>query len=131
MHSMDVNKTHGEKVDENYTRILRVVLNNPNATSTKWLLYGYLSPISKTIQVRRTRHAGCCWRSMDKCISSVLLCWPISKRTYISSVRTLVEVWKHLLGAMNDSERERETETERDTHRQREKVKALLSVFPS
>ncbi len=26
--------------------------------------YGHLPPITKTIQVRRTRHAGHCWRSI-------------------------------------------------------------------
>ena len=30
-------------------------------------------PIMKTIQVRRTRHAGHCWRSRDELISDVLL----------------------------------------------------------
>ena len=33
---------------------------------TKQLLYGHLPPITKTIQVRRTRHAGHCWRSRDE-----------------------------------------------------------------
>ncbi len=39
---------------------------------TKLQLYGRLSPIPKTIQVRRTRHAGHCWRSRDELISDVL-----------------------------------------------------------
>ena len=30
-------------------------------------------PIPKTIQIRRTRHAGHCWRSRDELISDVLL----------------------------------------------------------
>ena len=30
---------------------------------TRHQLYGHLLPITKTIQVRRTRHAGHCWRS--------------------------------------------------------------------
>ena len=47
---MDVNKTHGEKLDGNYTRMLRPESNTQ--------LYGHLSPIWKTIQVRPTRHAG-------------------------------------------------------------------------
>ena len=33
----------------------------------------HLPPISKTIQIRRTRHEGHCWRSKDKLISDVLL----------------------------------------------------------
>ena len=39
-------------------------------------LYGHLPPITKTIQVRRTRHAGHSWRSRDKLISDVLLWTP-------------------------------------------------------
>ena len=35
------------------------------ATPHKTPLYGHLPPITKTIQVRRTRHAGHCWRSRD------------------------------------------------------------------
>ena len=39
-------------------------------------LYGHLPPITKTIQVRQTRHAGHCWRSKDQLISDVLLWTP-------------------------------------------------------
>ena len=39
-------------------------------------LYGQLSPITKTIQVRRTRHARHCWISKDELISDVLLWTP-------------------------------------------------------
>ena len=39
-------------------------------------LYGHLPPMTKTIQVRRTRHAGHCWRSRDELISDVLLWTP-------------------------------------------------------
>ena len=35
-----------------------------------------LPPITKTILVRRTRHAGHCWRSRDELISDVLLWTP-------------------------------------------------------
>ena len=43
---------------------------------TKQQLYGHLPPITKTIQIRRTRHAGHCWRSKDELISDVLLWTP-------------------------------------------------------
>ena len=36
-------------------------------------LHGHLPPITKTFQVKRTRHAGHCWRSKDELISDVLL----------------------------------------------------------
>ena len=40
---------------------------------TRHQLYGHLPPTTKTIQARRTRHAGHCWRSKDELISDVLL----------------------------------------------------------
>ena len=43
---------------------------------TRHQLYGLLPPITKTIQVRWTRHAGHCWRSRDELISDVLLWTP-------------------------------------------------------
>ena len=61
-------------LDGNYTRILRAILNKSwRQRSTRHQLYGHLLPITKTIQVRRTRHAGPCWRSRDELISDVLL----------------------------------------------------------
>ena len=48
-----------KKLDGNYTRILRAILNKSWwQHSTRHQLYGHLPPITKTIQVRRTRHAG-------------------------------------------------------------------------
>ena len=77
--------------------MLRAVLNRSwRQHPTKHQLYGHLPPITKTIQVRRTRHAGLCWRSRDELISDVLL-WPLHmakqkqgdqlEPTYSSSVR--------------------------------------------
>ena len=43
---------------------------------TKQHLYGHLPPITKTIKVRQTRHAGHCWRSRDELISDVLIWTP-------------------------------------------------------
>ena len=43
-------------------------------------LYGHLPPITKTIQVRRIRHAGHCWRSRDELIRDVLLWTPTHGR---------------------------------------------------
>ena len=37
---------------------------------------GHLPPIMKTTQVRRTRHAGHCWRGRDELINDVLLWTP-------------------------------------------------------
>ena len=46
-----------KKLDGNYTRMLRAILNKSwRQHPTKHQLYGHLPPITKTIQVRWTRH---------------------------------------------------------------------------
>ena len=63
-----------KKLDGNYTRMLRAILNKSwRQHTTKHQLYGHLPPITKTIQARQTRHAGHSWRSRDELISDVLL----------------------------------------------------------
>ena len=48
-----------KKLDSNYTRMLRAILNKTwRQHPTRHQLYGHLPPITKTIQVRWTRHAG-------------------------------------------------------------------------
>ena len=70
-----------KNLDGNYTRILQVILNKYWQQHPKrHQLYGHLPPITKTIQVRRTRHAGHCWRSRDELISDVLLWTPTYDR---------------------------------------------------
>ena len=65
------------KLDGNYTRMLRAILNRSwQQHLTRRQLYGHLPPITKTIQARRTRHAGHCWRSKDEIVSDVLLWTP-------------------------------------------------------
>ena len=62
-----------KKLDGNYTRMLRAILNKSwQQHPTRHQLYGHLPPITKTIQARRTRHAGHCWRSKDELVSDVL-----------------------------------------------------------
>ena len=64
-----------KKLDGNYTRILWAVLNNSwRQHPSKQQLYGRLPPITKTIQVRRTRRAGHSWRSKDQLISDIHQC---------------------------------------------------------
>ena len=66
-----------KKLDGNYIRMLRAILNKSWwQHPTRHQLYGHLPPIMKTIQVRRTRHAGHCWRRRDELISDVLLWTP-------------------------------------------------------
>ena len=58
--------------------MLRAILSKPwRQHPTKHQLYGHLPPITKTIKVRRTRHAGYCWRSREELISDVVL-WTAS-----------------------------------------------------
>ena len=85
---------------------------------TRHQLYGRLPHITKTIQVRRTRHAGHCWRSRDELISDVLLWTPTygpakagrSARTYIQQLcEDTVCSPEDLPEAMNDREKWRET----------------------
>ena len=59
-----------KKLDSNYKRMLRAILNKSwQQHPTKHQLYGHLPPITKTIQVR---HEGHCWRSKDELINDVL-----------------------------------------------------------
>ena len=70
-----------KKLVGNYTGMLRAILNKSwRQHPTRQQLYGQLPPITKTIQVRRTRHAGHCWRSRDELITDVLLWNPTHGR---------------------------------------------------
>ena len=63
-----------KKLDGNYTKMLQAILNKPwGQHPTKQQLYSQFLPITKTIQVRRTRHVGHCWRSRNKLISNIPL----------------------------------------------------------
>ena len=82
-----------KKLDGNFTRMLRAILNKSwRQHPTRHQLYGHLPPIMKTIQVRRTRHAGHCWRSRDELISDVLSgtphTWPCKSRTTSTNIHS-------------------------------------------
>ena len=71
-----------KKLDSNYTRMLRAILNKSwRQHPTRHQLYGHLLPITKTISARWTRQAGHCWRSRDEPISDVLLWIPTYGRS--------------------------------------------------
>ena len=107
-----------KKLDGNYTRMLRAILNKSwRQHPSKHQLYGHLPPIPKTIQVRRSRHAGLCWRSKDELISDVLLWTPAydqgkagrPARTYIQQLCEDTGCNpEDLPKAMNDREKWRE-----------------------
>ena len=118
MHHLDAYKTVGEKAR-------RQLQNNAasnteqvqEATPPKHQLYGHLPPITKTIQVRRTRHAGHCWRSRGELIIDVPL-WTSTygrskagrpARTYIPQLCEDTGCGPEVLPeAMNDREKWRE-----------------------
>ena len=96
-----------KKLDGNYTRMLREILNKSwRQHPTKQQLYGHLPPIMKTIKIRQTRHA-------DELISDVLLWTPSHGRAKVGrSARTYIQQLcadtgcspKDLLEAMDDRE---------------------------
>ena len=107
-----------KKLDGNYTRMLRAILNKSwRQHPTRHQLYGHLPPDTKTIQVKRTRHAGHCWRSKNELISDVLLWTPSygqakagrPARTYIQQLcEDMGCNPEDLPKAMNDREKLRE-----------------------
>ena len=107
-----------KKLDGNYTRMLRAILNKSwRQHPTRHQLYGHVPPITKTIQVRWTRHAGHCWRSRDELISDVLLWTPTHGHAKAGRpVRTYIQQLcedtgcspEDLPEAMNDREKWRE-----------------------
>ena len=98
--------------------MLRAILNKSwQQHHTRHQLYGHLPPITKTIQVRRTRHAGHCWRSRDELIRDVLLWIPTHGRVKAGRpARTYIQQLcedtgccpEDLPRAMNDREEWRE-----------------------
>ena len=107
-----------KKLDGNYTRMLRTILNwSYRQHPTKQQLYGHLPPITISIQVRRTRHTRHCWRSRDELIRDVLIWTPTYGRKKVGRpARTYIQQLcentrcrpEDLPGAMNDGEKCRE-----------------------
>ena len=107
-----------KKLDGNYTRTLQAILNKSwRKHPTRHQLYDHLLPIAKTNRVRRTRHAGNCWRRRDELINDVLL-WTLTygrakagrpARTYIQQLCEDTGCSpEDLPEAMNDREKWRE-----------------------
>ena len=81
--TLTLTKRMEKKLDGNYTRMPRSVLNKSWKQHPTKQQYGHLPPITKTIQARRSRHAGHCWRSKDELISDVLLWTPSHRRAKV------------------------------------------------
>ena len=107
-----------KKLDGNYTRMLRAILNKSwRQHPTRHLLYSHLPPITKTIQARRTIHAGHWWWSRDELISDVHLWTPTYGRAKAGRpARTYIQQLcddtgcspEDLPGAMSNKEKWRE-----------------------
>ena len=107
-----------KKLDGNYTRMLQAILNKSwRQHPIRHQLYGHLTPITKTIQARRTRHAEHCWRSGVELIIDALLWTPTygrakagrPARTYIQQLCEDTGCSREdLPEAMNDREKWRE-----------------------
>ena len=83
-----------EKIlDGNCSRMLPARLNKSwKKHPTKQQLHGQLPPISKSIQIKRTRHAGHCWRSKGEPINEVLVWTPSHGRAGVGCpVRTYLQ----------------------------------------
>ena len=103
-----------KKLDGSYTRMLWAILNESwRQDPTKLQLYGHLPSITKTIQIRRTRHVGHCWRSTDELISDILQWTSLHRRAKAGRpARTYIQQFcadtgcspEDLPEAMNDRE---------------------------
>ena len=100
-----------------YIYLFMIIMHPWQQHPTRHQLYGHLPPITKTIQVRRTRHAGHCWRSRDELIRDVLLWIPTHGRAKAGRpARTYIQQLcedtgccpEDLPRAMNDREEWRE-----------------------
>ena len=112
---MDANKTAGE---ETRWQLHKNACNpSPGSNTPQDTNCTDLPPITKSIQVRRTRHAGHCWRSRDELIRDVLLWIPTHGRAKAGRpARTYIQQLcedtgccpEDLPRAMNDREEWRE-----------------------
>ena len=100
-----------KKLDGNYTRMLRAILNKSwQQHPTRHQLHGHLPPITKTIKVRRTRHTGHCWRSRDELISDVLLWTPTHGRAKAGRpARTYIQHYVKIQHVVQESCQRRST----------------------
>ena len=117
---MDANKTAGEEARTPITQECYVAILNKSLAATPHKTPTVRPPApyhEKLFQVRRTRHAGHCWRSRDELIRDVLLWTPTHGRAKAGRpARTYIQQLcedtgccpEDLPRAMNDREEWRE-----------------------
>ena len=87
-----------KRLDGNYTRMLRAILNKSwRQHPTKLQLYGHLPPIIWTVQNKRNRHAGHWWRSKYELKSDVLLWTTSSGRSEVGIPATIYIYYSFVL----------------------------------
>ena len=116
-----------KKLDENYARILRGVLNKfQKQLPTKTAAWRSLTSHLTNIQIRRKRHAEHCWRSKDELIGDDLQWTPIYGHASVDrpAKTYLHQLWaetgwilKDQPGMKDDRDRKRERERERERER--------------
>ena len=140
---MDANEAAGEETRRKLHKNVESSIKQVLATTPHELqLYGHLPPITKTIQVRRTRHAGHCWRSKDELISDVLLWTPTygcakvgrPARTYIQQLCEDTgcnpeDLERKLLEAMNDRVRSGERGSGISALAERDMMMMMMMIF--
>ena len=115
-----------KKLDGNYTIMLRAILNKSwRQDTTRHKLYGHLPPITKTIQVRRARHVGHCWRSRGELISDVLLWTPAYSQAKAGRpARTYIQQLCEDTGCSPEDQ----PKAKNDTEKWRERVRDIHST---
>ena len=120
MHDLDADKTAGEEAGRQLhknaaSNIEQIFEATPHKTPT-------IPSITKTIQARRTRHAGDCWRSRDELISDV----PLWNPTYGRS-KAGRPAWTEIQQLCEDTDGSPEdlTEAMNDREKWRERVRAI------
>ena len=121
-----------KKFSRNYTRKLHTLLNKSWMWHpTKQQLYGHLTPISQTIQIRGERNVGYCWKSKKELIRDVILWNPTDEHT---NTGRPAKTYMHQLcvdtgyclddfsRAMDGRGWERERERDRERERERKSV---------
>ena len=112
-----------KKLDSNYTRMPRAILNKSwREHPRKQQLYGHLPPITKTIKIRRTRRAGHSWRSGDELISDVLLWTPTHGK---AKAGRPARTYTQLLCADTECSPEDQPETMDDREGWRERIREV------
>ena len=117
MHLTDVNKTPKEKARWKLQAILKKYWKQH---TTKQHLYGHLPPVSKTLQVRRTKHVEHCWRSKEVLLRPLHMEVPV-----LADLQELIYIFADTGCSLEDLSEERDN---RDGWGERKSKKSVPSA---